>query len=44
MHIAVIGAGISGLGCAHQLVQRGHRVEILEAPDLSSTTTVITPI
>ena len=33
MHIAVIGAGISGLGCAHQLVQRGHRVDILEARD-----------
>ena len=33
MHIAVIGAGISGLGCAHQLVRRGHRVDIFEARD-----------
>jgi predicted NAD/FAD-binding protein len=33
MHIAVIGAGISGLGCAHQLVKRGHRVDIFEARD-----------
>ncbi|MGA0150139.1 MAG: FAD-dependent oxidoreductase, partial [Luminiphilus sp.] len=33
MNIAVIGAGISGLGCAYRLVQRGHRVEIFEARD-----------
>ena len=33
MNIAVIGAGISGLGCAHQLVKRGHRVDIFEARD-----------
>ena len=33
MNIAVIGAGISGLGCAYQLVKRGHRVDIFEARD-----------
>lgn len=33
MNIAVIGAGISGLGCAYQLAKRGHRVDIFEARD-----------
>ncbi len=31
MHIAVIGAGISGLGCAHGLKKTGHEIEIFEA-------------
>jgi predicted NAD/FAD-binding protein len=33
VNIAVIGAGISGLGCAYQLAKRGHRVDIFEARD-----------
>ena len=33
MNIAVIGAGISGLGCAYQLAKRGHRVDLFEARD-----------
>ena len=33
MNIAVIGAGISGLGCAYQLAKKGHRVHIFEARD-----------
>ena len=33
MNIAVIGAGIPGLGCAYQLAKRGHRVDIFEARD-----------
>ena len=33
MHIAVIGAGISGLGCAFQLAKRGHHAEVFEARD-----------
>ena len=33
MNIAIIGAGISGLGCAYRLVQRGHHVEVFEARD-----------
>jgi predicted NAD/FAD-binding protein len=33
VNIAVIGAGISGLGCAYQLAKRGHRVDLFEARD-----------
>ena len=33
VNIAVIGAGISGLGCAYHLAKRGHRVHIFEARD-----------
>ena len=31
MKIAIIGAGISGLGCAHQLHAQGHRISVFEA-------------
>ena len=30
-HVAIIGAGPAGLGCAEQLVQRGHDVTIFES-------------
>jgi glutamate synthase (NADPH) small chain len=30
-HVAIIGAGPAGLGCADQLVQRGHEVTIFES-------------
>ncbi len=33
MNIAVIGAGISGLGCAYQLAKRGQKVTVFEARD-----------
>ena len=33
VNIAVIGAGISGLGCAYQLAKKGHRVNVFEARD-----------
>lgn len=31
MRIAIVGAGISGLVCAHRLAARGHRVVVFEA-------------
>ena len=30
MNIAIIGAGISGCSCAHQLTQAGHQVTVVE--------------
>lgn len=33
MNIAIIGAGISGLGCAHRLTALGHNIRIFEAGD-----------
>ena len=33
MKTAIIGTGISGLGCAHRLVQLGHDIELFEAAD-----------
>ena len=30
-HVAIIGAGPAGLGCAEQLIQRGHEVTIYES-------------
>ena len=31
MKIAIIGAGISGLGCAHQLTAQGHDISVFAA-------------
>ena len=33
MRIAIIGAGISGLGCAHRLTELNHEVTVFEAGD-----------
>ena len=30
-HVIIIGAGIVGVSCAHQLSQRGSRVTLIEA-------------
>ncbi len=33
MNLAIVGAGIAGLGAAHELIRRGHDVTVFEAAD-----------
>ena len=33
VHVGIVGAGISGLRCAHVLLENGFHVTILEARD-----------
>ena len=30
MHIIVVGAGVTGIACAHNFLKRGHNVTLIE--------------